>query len=186
MLSQYTQEPSRLNMEGLPDICEDARPRPDNNPNDAKYVPWSPAFKKARAGVRSGNRMMTKGGPRDGGTPYEFVLVTQDWPQQYETKARDNKERPAVVFNPRRGTTERYSLEEIEDKFIPYEYDSSCEFEGRCRGQLETPRSYGKEVSESWRQQVDHLLLKEVMDDRSLLKKLGKISLAEDGGTIHE
>ncbi|EGB04300.1 hypothetical protein AURANDRAFT_67346 [Aureococcus anophagefferens] len=108
----------------------------------------------------------------------------------------DNIDRPAIVFDPRRRVFERYSLEEIEQKFLPYDYDTAGEFiyevkpsEGTDispEGCLIPPNTKGISTSSAWREQVDHLLLDKIMNNRKLMAKLGGMSLPEDGGAAND
>jgi hypothetical protein len=100
------------------------------------------------------------------------------------------------VFDPRRKVFERYSLEEIEQKFLPYDYSTAGEFiyevkpsEGidiSPEGCLIPPSTKGISTSGAWREQIDHLLLDKIMNNRKLMAKLGGMSLPEDGGAAND
>ncbi|EGB02240.1 hypothetical protein AURANDRAFT_69065, partial [Aureococcus anophagefferens] len=91
---------------------------------------------------------------------------------------------------------ERYSLEEIEQKFLPYDHSTAGEFiyevnpsEGTDispEGCLIPPNTKGISTSSAWREQVDHLLLDKIMNNRKLMAKLGGMSLPEDGGAAND
>jgi transposase InsO family protein len=175
MLSKLSQQPG--DFEILPDICSDARPRPDCMPNDTHYVPWSYAMRSKPAGVTPGSRMMTRGTNHARRYPCEYVLNTKDWPQFFK-----DEEKSCVLFYPRTKLRVKMSPRDVADKFVPYVYEESCPWiEGR-HSPPEKHRESCKAVGDEWMAQLDKLLLHDVAEDKALWKRLGRMSLPADCG----